>query len=234
MSSLVLLLSLVATTVRSSPSVDPLLMDAISSGNTAVAMVTMNQRPSEVLEPLRFTSFQSRDDRINAVVSALKKLKDESQSDLIDFLTEASKEQVVHFECFWISNTMAIYNFRSDLLEGVCALNGVQSINLERGFPLKSEYENPSFIPEAEANAPTGSSSSGSAWGVGKIQASDVQAQGIRGQNVIVGIIDSGVGRKHEALSSNYRGDYGWFDPSGGTSTPSDPVGRGTHAAGLE
>ena len=50
----------------------------------------------------------------------------------------------------------------------------------------------------------------GSPWGISRIEASEVRAQGFRGQEVIVSNVDTGVHYKHEALKENYRAEYGW------------------------
>jgi len=49
-------------------------------------------------------------------------------------------------------------------------------------------------------------------------------------ENVIVGIIDTGVNLDHEALSTNYAGV--WADPHYGASRPDDTQGHGSHALG--
>ncbi|RHZ30333.1 hypothetical protein DYB37_005577 [Aphanomyces astaci] len=69
-------------------------------------------------------------------------------------------------------------------------------------------------------------------WGVDKIQASAVWATNATGTGIVVANIDTGVRLTHEAVSSNWRSDFGWFDPDAGSTTPSDSNGHGTHVMG--
>src|SRR5699024_7779488 len=66
----------------------------------------------------------------------------------------------------------------------------------------------------------------------------------VRGEDVVVGIIDTGTLHTHEALVDQYRGNQGdgtfdhdhhWFDPFDycpDPSEPCDPHGHGTHVTG--
>ncbi|MEV0649301.1 S8 family serine peptidase [Phytomonospora sp. NPDC050363] len=57
---------------------------------------------------------------------------------------------------------------------------------------------------------------------------------GVDGSGITIGISDSGVDGSHPALENGFRGgDDSWLDPDGGTTTPNDPNGHGTHALGL-
>lgn len=76
-------------------------------------------------------------------------------------------------------------------------------------------------------------------WGLEKIYAPKVWGQyGLKGEGIIVGIMDSGVDGNHEALKQTYRGrngshQYSWIDLSGQNyETPNDGNGHGTHVAG--
>ncbi|WP_156424287.1 carboxypeptidase regulatory-like domain-containing protein [Bacillus sp. FJAT-27445] len=76
-------------------------------------------------------------------------------------------------------------------------------------------------------------------WGLEKISAPKVWGQyGMKGEGIVVGIMDTGVDGNHEALRKNYRGrdgnhQYSWIDVSGNKyETPTDGNGHGTHVAG--
>lgn len=66
-------------------------------------------------------------------------------------------------------------------------------------------------------------------------------ASGATGAGTTLGIIDTGVDASHPALAPSYLGAAGgpgparsWFDPTGVcTDRPCDPIGHGTHVAGL-
>lgn len=76
-------------------------------------------------------------------------------------------------------------------------------------------------------------------WGLEKIKATNVWGEyGLKGEGIVIGIMDSGVDGTHEALAHNYRGrdgnhQYSWIDVSGQNyTTPKDGYGHGTHVAG--
>lgn len=76
-------------------------------------------------------------------------------------------------------------------------------------------------------------------WGLEKIKATNVWGEyGLKGEGIVIGIMDSGVDGTHESLAHNYRGRDGnhkdsWIDVSGQNyATPKDGYGHGTHVAG--
>ncbi|RHY90919.1 hypothetical protein DYB35_013866 [Aphanomyces astaci] len=71
------------------------------------------------------------------------------------------------------------------------------------------------------------------AWGVKKIQAPVLWANGIEGDGIVVANIDTCVRYTHESLESNWRREYGWFDPYNKTNQqPDDTDGHGTAVMG--
>lgn len=80
-----------------------------------------------------------------------------------------------------------------------------------------------------------------SEWNVDKIGAEKAWAQGVTGEGVVVGIVDTGVNVAHEALKAQYRGtnadgtfnhDYSFFDPVGNKKDAYDDHNHGSHVAG--
>lgn len=78
-------------------------------------------------------------------------------------------------------------------------------------------------------------------WNVDKLGVEKVWAQGVTGEGVVVGIVDTGANVAHEALKSQYRGtnadgtvnhDYSFFDPVGGRKDAYDDHNHGSHVAG--
>jgi bacillopeptidase F len=78
-------------------------------------------------------------------------------------------------------------------------------------------------------------------WNVDKVGAPALWEQGITGEGITVGIIDTGVAFEHPALSSKYRGtgtdgavdhNYNWFDAVNGRKVAYDDNKHGTHVAG--
>jgi subtilisin family serine protease len=70
-------------------------------------------------------------------------------------------------------------------------------------------------------------------WTVTSIGADRVWATGDTGQGIVVGSSDSGVDGTHPVLRNGFRGgDDSWYDPGGGTRSPTDYGGHGTHTLG--
>ncbi|RHY84739.1 hypothetical protein DYB26_015559, partial [Aphanomyces astaci] len=69
-------------------------------------------------------------------------------------------------------------------------------------------------------------------WGLDLIRAPTVWATGNRGEGVVVGILDSGAIHTHDDLKTNWRSNYGWYDPSSKSPTPIDSSGHGSHVTG--
>jgi hypothetical protein len=99
----------------------------------------------------------------------------------------------------------------------------------------------PRLRPVPPALAPVGALTSvdgAPGWNLTMIGADRVwQDFGARGQGIVIGQSDSGVDGGHPAIHAQYRGaktggDYNWFDPWEGTTTPNDAAGHGTHTTG--
>lgn len=73
-------------------------------------------------------------------------------------------------------------------------------------------------------------------WGLDDLKVKDLWKQGIRGQGVKVGLLDTGVDAKHPELAGKVT-KFATFDTSGkivpDVTEPFDRVGHGTHCAGI-
>jgi hypothetical protein len=75
-------------------------------------------------------------------------------------------------------------------------------------------------------------------WNITSIGADRVWNElGVTGEGILVGQSDSGVQGDHPAFAGTYRGaadggDYHWFDPWYGSTSPTDYGGHGTHTLG--
>ncbi|MBD3227940.1 MAG: S8 family serine peptidase [Candidatus Lokiarchaeota archaeon] len=67
-------------------------------------------------------------------------------------------------------------------------------------------------------------------WGYYMIQADVAYANNIRGENITIGIIDSGVQTTHSDLDDNYLGGYDFINLD---ANPDDENGHGTHVTGI-
>ncbi|MEK7531594.1 MAG: S8 family serine peptidase, partial [Patescibacteria group bacterium] len=82
---------------------------------------------------------------------------------------------------------------------------------------------------KVEATAITYDTEYSNAWGVERIESGVAHESGYKGQDVKIGIIDSGINYTHPDLAPNYKGgyDFYYYDLD-----PMDVYGHGTHVAG--
>ena len=135
-----------------------------------------------------------------------------------------------HAESFWLRNTLVVYGGAA-LATAIAKLPGVKVVRAERIYPLVKPVETQAAVLAAEPE-----------WGVEKIGADDVWADGIIGSGIVVANVDTGVQFDHPALVNQYRGnlgggtfdhDYNWWDPTGICGDePCDNAGHGTHTMG--
>jgi subtilisin family serine protease len=87
-------------------------------------------------------------------------------------------------------------------------------------------------FPGPSASPPLGDSFR--SWAIAALGADRLWAQGLVGDGVVVGIIDTGVFADHEQLQGGQlEGSRGWYDPVRATSTPYDSHGHGTSVLSL-
>ena len=159
------------------------------------------------------------------VYDTLTATADQTQRSLKQYLTD----QHVAFKSFWILNAVQV---RGDaaLLEALAERPDVAKILPDVVFRIP---------PEARGvRHPTPDTVE---WGVNRINAPQVwSTYNDRGENIVVGNVDTGVLYTHTALVAKYRGNlgggnfnhnYNWWDPSAvcGGAAPCDNVGHGTH-----
>ncbi|ODM91264.1 Bacillopeptidase F [Orchesella cincta] len=124
----------------------------------------------------------------------------------------------------WLTNLVYVKDADSELIQAIAQDDQVESITEEQIAHLIEPID----MKKVEALADE------KQWGVVKIQAPEAwQELGtLSGEGVIIATVDTGVRGTHEALKDNFVGEYGWFDPSTNTPTPTDNNGHGTHTSG--
>ena len=152
------------------------------------------------------------------------------QADAIALVGRSAGAQA---ESFWLRNTLVVSGGGADLARTLAGLRGVTAVRAEKVYPLVKPVKTGAAIL-AEAGDPE--------WGVEKIGADAVWAEGIVGSGIVIANVDTGVQFDHPALVNQYRGnlgggsfdhDYNFWDPTGICGdTPCDNAGHGTHTMG--
>ncbi|RHZ39366.1 hypothetical protein DYB26_011973, partial [Aphanomyces astaci] len=173
----------------------------------------------------RLKSGASRTETIESLVNLLKEHTTKSQASVKSLLANQVESTAVEVATTWIQCSMYINNAPTDLIYKFAALPEVKSI-----------YE-PVTMTLGETQSidkPASAVNDDIAWGVEKIQAPALWANGIEGDGIVVANIDTGVRYTHESLESNWRREYGWFDPYNKTNQlPDDPWDHGTSVMGV-
>ncbi|MGM7703193.1 carboxypeptidase regulatory-like domain-containing protein [Pseudalkalibacillus sp. Hm43] len=189
-------------------------------------IIRMKERPNiDAIFP-QVKKKPSKKDKIELIKAHLQEKTNASQKALNQAMKSLEqKGKAQKKKSLWIINGMTA-TVTTEALEELKKRDDIERISLDRTLqlPEPQESENPPKLPQ---------------WGLEKIQATNVWGEyGLKGDGVVVGIMDSGVDGTHEALKDNYRGrdgnhQYSWIDVSGqGYTTPSDGHGHGTHVAG--
>jgi uncharacterized repeat protein (TIGR01451 family) len=198
-------------------------------------------------------------------VNALKAEAETSQSTVIQIVNDArARGEASLIRSFWIINGMAI-NATPSVIENLAARDDVASIEIDEWRqwipvnddrratdneekPTDTQYPIPNhpFIQSSnrQSSFEAPPTSGDATWGIKKIRADKTwNALGIKGKDVSVAIIDSGVDWQHPYLRDNYRGLgngvapdhlHNWFDSTTDeTVYPNDSIGHGTHVMGI-
>ena len=168
------------------------------------------------------------------VANRLRETAGRTQAPLLELL---SARGVPH-RSYWVANMIWV---RGDLAlaEELAAREDVAGVHANPTVRFKA----PQITP-----APPISLAEGVEWGITKVRARSVIAEGFRGQGVVIAGQDTGYDWDHPALKNQYRGwngaaanhNYNWHDSihSGGgvcgpnSAEPCDDHGHGTHTMG--
>ncbi|KAJ0390499.1 hypothetical protein P43SY_011022 [Pythium insidiosum] len=198
-------------------------------------IVTLRGGTDEAINAVKESQFNSRGEKINSLVNALKANAEQAQKDVTALLAkEADGNLFKRTENYWITNQIFIEGASLELIEKLLASPSIAEIAEEEVFQLYPIE----VAADANTNANTNTTDghrqlqSQNEYGVNKINAPQVWARGYNGQGVVVGHIDSGARHTHQAIRNNFRSSYGWFDPESKTATPYDRNGHGTHTIG--
>ena len=158
----------------------------------------------------------------------LKKAAESGQAPLLAFLKrERAAGESLQIQSFFIINALVVRSSER-VMKTLAAFPGVERIE---SLPVIAI---PEPVPTIEAVPKV----NGIEWGLARVGAPEVWADGFTGAGITVANIDTGVENDHPALASQYRGKGGhahnWWDATGecGSGAPCDNHGHGTHTMG--
>lgn len=202
------------------------VVEELKEKKTVDVIVRLKDKPEPEKAMMNATGKMSHEERVKLVTDNLQKHAGENQKAITSAISALEKKGMAsNVESLWIINGLTL-TVDKDGLEELKSQQDVDRITLDRVI------EAPEIMTEGtKPRLPE--------WGLEKIKATNVWGEyGLKGEGIVIGIMDSGVDGTHEALSHNYRGrggnhQYSWIDVSGQNySTPQDGYGHGTHVAG--
>lgn len=152
-------------------------------------------------------------ERTAEVVKRLRRTAEQAQESVIARLRSKGYE----YTSLWISNSLWMRVPRS-IADAMVGVPGVSHVLVEAETSAPAE-------PVTEVAAP----GMGPLWNIAETGAPGAWAAGIDGADVVVASLDSGVEVTHDALSSQWRAEQGWFDATRTCIKPCDRSGHGTH-----
>lgn len=206
-----------------------------AQGKDFVSAIVILESPIDImaLDFSLHTRKASLADRHMEVISALKYNAEQTQPAFRNEL-EALKQrgELTGYTAYWIENLFVVHASK-DFIESLRNRSDVkyvtENFSPELIEPIMTEGRTPERDPlDTETTTP----------GQDAIRATEVnRVLGITGNGVLVANCDTGVDGAHPALASRWRGNTEpvsecWRDALGGSPTPADFNGHGTHVMG--
>ena len=203
--------------------VEPELQARIDANGAAGYLIFFRERPD--LSPAFHMGWQARG---WFVMNALQKTAERSQAGVRAYLDARGAD----YQAFWIDNVIVVEKSSRNALNGLMSFPEIAALRARRTMHVIEP------VDRAGSSNPVPMSIESSISHVG---ADQVWGMGFRGEGVVVANIDTGVRYTHDALVSQYRGnlggdsynhDYNWLGAAGGSNTPVDDHGHGSHTMG--
>jgi subtilisin family serine protease len=214
--------------------IDASVVAAARDGGRVETLIVLADQARPALAPLS-TDADYRVRR-RALVDALQARAAAQQADLRDWLDARG----IEYRPYWIANVVWARLSTADLQQ-LAARSGIARIAANPEISLQ--------LPQQSTDIDAPAAPDAIEWGVNKINAPLVWADGFNGQGVVIAGQDTGYQWDHPALKAHYRGwdgatadhNYSWHDSihagAGGSCSNDSPVpcdghGHGTHTAG--
>ena len=181
------------------------------------------------LDQRLYHSKATLEERAFTVITALQRKAAETQTNLINYLqSKESSGEVFQYKSFWVANMLMI-EAKPSVYNELMTRMDIAEMDLDAFL----ELEKPVEVGESDE----GNAGESVEIGLRVIKAPELWAMGITGQGRLLMNIDTGVYPNHPAYWHKWRGNFvpsnqAWFDPGGGTTTPSDCDGHGSHTIG--
>lgn len=222
-----IIISLVAANVvwAQSSKIDDVLRKTLVRDGHAKILVSMKAGTQDILNTLAQISFSSRTERSQAVYDALTTRAQNSQGQILNFLSSPSILKTYKFgnvKSLWITNQIGIQDAGEEFIELLASMDEIFRIQEDDIAYLNQPIEEPPTISDNQ-------------WGIDKIEAPEAWLLfgGTNGSGITVANIDTGVRYTHVILRENYKNDgHSWYDPYNQTEIAADYHGHGTHTMG--
>jgi len=205
-------LAMGASITAKAGSIDPELAEVLANSapdDTVAVIIDMADKVD--VKDLRKADAQGRAD----LVRGLKSKAAAAQQPLNALL---AKNGITNPKQLWMINSLAV-EMPVQLVPEVAAAIQVDTVRLDRQITLDAGGPGSPGTPE---------------WNIATINADTVWAQGVTGEGIVVGSMDTGVDALHPDLATRWRGgNNSWFDAHGQYSEPHDANGHGTQTTSL-
>ena len=169
-----------------------------------------------------------------SVYNALVEAAEDTQVNLLSYLEkQMALGNVETFESYHIVN-MVYVKATEEVVRNIAFMNEVEKINANKVYQMDMPIKTADVEPSTE----------GLEWNIERVNAHQAWDLGFDGTGVVVATLDSGSTWNHPALMHQWRGydaatgqtnpEGNWFDPSHGTTLPTDSPSspHGTHVMG--
>lgn len=226
------LLLMLTTSVFSQVEVSTRLQQALADANPNDYIRTLvllrDQVDVAAMDAQFYAERASIQRRAYEVITLLQEKANSTQVNLLNFLQEKSTNgDVFQYQSFWISN-MVMVEAKPHIINELTSRLDLVEMDLDGLLELDRPVEaSDGEVEGTESVEP----------GIKIINADQLWALGITGQGRLVMGHDTGVHPNHPALNHKWRGNHvpanqAWIDPGGGTTTPNDCDGHGSHTVG--